>query len=82
MRDVEAGFFHGGEHGFGRRRGGRKEFDDMGQRLFFGGGRVDQRRHDNRRAAQMRHFVRRDCVIHRRRADRAQAHMRAGGDRN
>jgi hypothetical protein len=41
-------------------------------------GRVEQRRHDDRRAAQMRHAVIGDRVIHRLGADPAQADMRAG----
>ncbi len=82
MRDVETRLFHRGEHRLGRRRRGGEEFDNVRQRLLFVRRRIEQRRHHDRRAAKMRHFVIGDCVVHCGRAHRAQAHMRAGDDRD
>ena len=82
MRDVEARLLHRRQHGFRRRRRGREEFDDVGQGLLLVRGRIEQSRHHDRRAAQMRHLVIGDGVVHRRRPHRAQAHMRAGDDGN
>ena len=81
MRDVEACLLHRGEHGFRRRRGGGEELDLVRQGLALVRGRVQQRRHHDRRAAQMRDLVRRDQVVHRPGAHRAQAHMGAGDHR-
>ena len=82
MRDVEAGLFHRGQHGFRRRRRGGEELHHMRQRLLLARGRVQQGRHHDRRAAQMRHLVGGDQVVHGGRAHRAQANMRADHGRD
>ena len=81
VRDVEAGGLHLRQHGFRRRRGGGGELHDMRQRLFLLRRGVEQRRHHDRRAAQMRHLVGRDRVEDRRRAHCPQADMGAGDNR-
>ena len=78
MRDVEAGGFHRRQHRFRRRRGGREKLDHMRQRFLFLGGCIEQGRHHNGRAAEMRHLVVGDRIVHRPRAHLAQAHMRSG----
>ena len=82
MRDAEAGLFHRREHGFRWRRRSGEEFDHMRQRLLFVRRCIEQRRHHDRRAAQMRDLIIGNRVVHRRRAHRAKAHMGASNDRN
>ena len=81
MGDVEARRFHRRQHRFRRRRRGGDELDHVGQRLALVLGRVEQRRHHDRRAAQMRDLVGGDGVVDRRGAHRAQADMGAGDHR-
>jgi len=78
MRDVEPGCLHGRQHRLRRRRRGGRELHDVRQRLFLMRRRIEQRRHHDRRAAQMRDLVRDNGVIHCLRAHRAQADMGAG----
>jgi hypothetical protein len=54
----------------------------MRQRLFLRRRRIEQGRHHDRRAAEMRDLVSADGVVHRGRAHLAQAHMCAGHDRD
>jgi hypothetical protein len=75
--DVEAGRPHRLQHRLrGRRRGGH-ELHPVGQRLLLGVLRIEQRRHHDRRAAEMGHPVALDRVIDRRSAHLAQADMGA-----
>ena len=64
-----------------RRRGGGVEGDGLRKLPLLVVPGVDQRRHDDRRAAQMRHAMVGDRVVHRLGAHPAQADMRAGLDR-
>ena len=82
MRDVEAGLLHRREHRFRRWRRGGEELHHMRQRLLFVGRRIEQGRHHDRRAAQMRHLVIGNRVIHGCAAHRAQADMGAGHHRD
>ena len=65
MGDLEAGFAHRRQHRGGRRRGGGEEAHEMGQRPLLLGARVEQDRHDDRRAAQVGDAVLGDQVVHR-----------------
>ncbi len=57
MRDIEAGFRHRGQHRLRRRRGSGEELDRVVQRLLFAFRRIEDRRHHDGRAAQVRHLV-------------------------
>ena len=82
MGDVEARLPHRLEHRFRRRRRGGDELDHVRQRLLLGVEGVEQRRHHDRRAAQMRDLVAGDGIEDRRRPHLAQAHMGAGDHRD
>ena len=82
MGDVEARGLHRRQHRLGRRRGRGRELHHMRQRLLLLGRRVEQGRHHDRRAAQMRDLVLGDGVVHRLGAHRAQTDMRAGHRRD
>ena len=62
MGDLEAGLAHGGEHGLGRRRGRGEERTVCGRGRLLGIVGVEQRRHHDRRAAEMRDAVLGDRV--------------------
>ena len=81
MGQLEAGLVHLGEHRFGGRGRGVAEGDAVVEAPPLVLGRVEQRRHDEGRAGEMRHLVVGDGVIHRLRPHRAQADMRAGHHR-
>ena len=78
MRHRKAGIGHAGKHGFRRRRGRGVEGHGLRERALVLGLGVEQRRHDDRRAAQMGDAVIGDRIIHRLRPHPAQADMRAG----
>ena len=77
---LETRFVHLGEHGGGRGRGGVVESDAMAEVAPLLGRRVEERRHDERRAGKMGHAVIGDGVVYRLRPHRAEAHMRAGDE--
>ena len=83
MGDRKAGFAHRLEHGGGRRGGGGEEAHDMRQRALLVVARVEQDRHDDRRAAHVRDLVLGDEVEDRLRAHLPQAdvHARLDADR-
>ncbi len=77
---LEAGLAHRRQHGGGGRRGGGEEAHDMRQRPPLLRARVEQDRHDDRRAAHVRDAVLGDEVVERLGAHLAQAHVHAGLD--
>ena len=80
MGDFEPGFAHRRQHCGRRRRCGGEKAHEVGQRsLLFRTG-VEQHRHDDRRAAQMRDAVLGDEIVHRLGAHLAQADVDAGLD--
>ena len=83
MGDLEARLAHRLEHRGGRRRGGGEEAHEMRQRLLLVRARIEQHRHDDRRAAEMGDLVLGDQVVHRLGAHLAQAdvHARLDADR-
>ena len=78
MGDAKAGGGHGRQHTLRRRCGGGVEEHRMVQCAPLGLRGVQQRRHDDRRAAQMGHAVAGDGVIDRAGAHPAKADLRAG----
>ena len=77
MGDLEAGLAHRLEHGRGRRGGGGEEAHDVRQRPPLVVARVEQDRHDDRRAAHVRDLVLGDEVEDRLRAHLPQADVHA-----
>ena len=77
MGHLEAGFAHRLEHGGGRRGGGGEEAHDVGQRPLLVVARVEQDRHDDRRAAHVGHLVLGDEIEDRLGAHLPQADMHA-----
>ena len=78
MGDGKAGVGHARQHGFRRRCCGRVEGDDLREFALVFVLRVDQHRHDDRRAAEMGDAVIGDGVVDRLRPHPAQADMGAG----
>ena len=81
VSDVESGGLHRRQHRFRWRRRRGEELHNMRQRFLLFRGRIEQRRHYDRCATQMRHLVPGNGVVHRRRTHLAQAHMRASDHR-
>ncbi len=82
MRHLEAGLLHAGEHGLGRRGGGGEEGHRLREVAALLGGRVEQGRHHDRRAAEMGDAMVGERVVHRLRAHLSQADMGAGDERD
>ena len=80
MGELEARLVHLGEHGGGRRRRGMVEGDAMAERAPLLLGRVEQGRHDEGRAREMRHPMLGDRLVHLLGADGAEADMGAGDE--
>ena len=82
MGQLEAGLVHSGENGRRRRGRGMAEGHALGKETPLVLGRIEERRHDEGRAREMRHLVVGDGVVDRLRPHRAQAHMGAGEERD
>ncbi len=80
MGELEARLVHLGEHGGGRRRGGVVEGDAVVERAPLLFGRVEQSRHDEGRAGEMRHPMIGDRLVHLLGAHGPEAHMGAGDE--